>query len=231
MRSSRPMRSSSPSRTTIMCGAAGRWSTRLLKGGKGIVLDVKSRARPRRRSPTASSCGGYEQRRVSRTNTREPFWSPARPASSAFMSRAGCWPKAASVVGIDNMSAYYDPALKEARRAELAKINNFTFRQARSRRSRRRGRAVRRASISALWCISPRRPACAIRSSIRMPMSTPISGLHQYPGRLPPQRLPASAVCVVVVGLRRQHQAAVLASTTMSIIRSASTPRARRRTS
>jgi UDP-glucuronate 4-epimerase len=32
-----------------------------------------------------------------------------------------------AVVGLDNMSAYYDVALKEARRAELAKSNHFTF--------------------------------------------------------------------------------------------------------
>ncbi|MGZ5896849.1 MAG: NAD-dependent epimerase [Xanthobacteraceae bacterium] len=31
------------------------------------------------------------------------------------------------VVGLDNMNAYYDPALKEARRAELAKSNRFCF--------------------------------------------------------------------------------------------------------
>jgi UDP-glucuronate 4-epimerase len=31
------------------------------------------------------------------------------------------------VVGLDNMNAYYDPALKEARRIELAKLNNFQF--------------------------------------------------------------------------------------------------------
>jgi UDP-glucuronate 4-epimerase len=31
------------------------------------------------------------------------------------------------VVGLDNMNAYYDPALKEARRAELAKSNHFRF--------------------------------------------------------------------------------------------------------
>jgi len=31
------------------------------------------------------------------------------------------------VVGLDNMNAYYDPALKEARRAELAKSNRFRF--------------------------------------------------------------------------------------------------------
>ena len=32
-----------------------------------------------------------------------------------------------AVVGLDNMNAYYDPALKEARRIELAKSNNFRF--------------------------------------------------------------------------------------------------------
>ena len=31
------------------------------------------------------------------------------------------------VVGLDNMNAYYDPALKEARRAELAKSNRMRF--------------------------------------------------------------------------------------------------------
>jgi UDP-glucuronate 4-epimerase len=31
------------------------------------------------------------------------------------------------VVGLDNMNAYYDPALKEARRAELAKSSQFRF--------------------------------------------------------------------------------------------------------
>jgi len=31
------------------------------------------------------------------------------------------------VVGLDNMNAYFDPALKEARRAELAKSNRFRF--------------------------------------------------------------------------------------------------------
>ena len=31
------------------------------------------------------------------------------------------------VVGLDNMNAYYDPALKEARRIELAKSNHFRF--------------------------------------------------------------------------------------------------------
>ena len=34
------------------------------------------------------------------------------------------------VVGLDNMSAYYDVSLKEARLAELAKSNHFTFERA-----------------------------------------------------------------------------------------------------
>jgi len=32
-----------------------------------------------------------------------------------------------TVIGLDSMNAYYDPALKEARRAELAKSNSFRF--------------------------------------------------------------------------------------------------------
>jgi UDP-glucuronate 4-epimerase len=32
-----------------------------------------------------------------------------------------------SVVGVDNLNAYYDPKLKDARRAELAKFSNFQF--------------------------------------------------------------------------------------------------------
>ncbi|GLR46966.1 NAD-dependent epimerase/dehydratase family protein [Sphingomonas astaxanthinifaciens] len=34
------------------------------------------------------------------------------------------------VVGIDNLNAYYDPALKQARLAELARFDGFAFRQA-----------------------------------------------------------------------------------------------------
>src|SRR5262245_2553873 len=32
-----------------------------------------------------------------------------------------------NVVGVDNLNAYYDPALKESRRAELAKSNRMRF--------------------------------------------------------------------------------------------------------
>ena len=43
------------------------------------------------------------------------------------MSRAGCCRTAATVVGLDNLNDYYDPKLKEARLAELAKLPGFTF--------------------------------------------------------------------------------------------------------
>ena len=79
------------------------------------------------------------------------------------------------VVGLDNLNAYYDPTLKEARRAELAKVESLPLRQARSRRSRRHGRARSRSIAFPTWCISRHRPACAIRWSIRTPMSIPTS--------------------------------------------------------
>jgi UDP-glucuronate 4-epimerase len=33
------------------------------------------------------------------------------------------------VIGVDNLNAYYDPALKEARLAELARCEGFSFRK------------------------------------------------------------------------------------------------------
>ncbi len=53
-------------------------------------------------------------------------------------------------------------------------------------------------------------------------------GLHQRAGRLPAQRLRASAVRLVIVGLRRQHQAAVLGAGQCRPSRSASMPRSKK---
>ena len=78
-----------------------------------------------------------------------------------------------AVVGVDNLNAYYDPALKEARLAELAKSSRLPFHQARSGRPRRHGRAVCRAQVS------PCRPSrgagrrALFAASIRTPMSMP----------------------------------------------------------
>ena len=57
-----------------------------------------------------------------------PFSSPEPLALSAFMSQSVFYTNGRDVVGLDNMNAYYDPALKEARRAELAKFNRISFR-------------------------------------------------------------------------------------------------------
>ena len=78
-----------------------------------------------------------------------------------------------TVVGLDNLNAYYDPKLKDARRAELAKFDGFRF--VKLDLADRAGMAAlfARASLSVTSCISRRRPACAIRWSIRTPMSIP----------------------------------------------------------
>src|SRR5581483_8797034 len=74
------------------------------------------------------------------------------------------------VVGLDNLNDYYDPVLKEARVAELAKLPGFAFVKL---------DLADRAGVASLFaehkfpgsCISRRRRAYAIRWSIRRPMS------------------------------------------------------------
>ncbi len=78
------------------------------------MLDVKSPARPRRQAGRHRAVAALIARRTM-PNACGSFSSPGRPASSAFMSRAGCSQSGRSVVGVDNMNAYYDPGLKEAR--------------------------------------------------------------------------------------------------------------------
>ena len=67
------------------------------------------------------------------------------------------------VVGLDNMNAYYDPALKEARRAELAKSNRLRF--VKLDLADRDGMAsvVQRVSLSLRRSPRRRRPAFDIR--------------------------------------------------------------------
>ena len=73
-----------------------------------------------------------------------------------------------------------------------------------------------------------------VRYSIEHPhayVDANLEGFAQYSGRMPAQRMPSSGLCFVVVGLWRQHQAAVFGSATAPIIPSAFTPRRRRPTS
>ena len=68
------------------------------------------------------------------------------------------------VVGIDNLNAYYDVALKRARLARLEPRNGFTFEQVdltdAEAMDARSSRAIPRSTASS---ISPPRPGCAIR--------------------------------------------------------------------
>ena len=68
-----------------------------------------------------------------------------------------------TVVGLDNLNDYYDPKLKEARVAELAKFEGFQF--AKLNLADREGMAAlfARAPLSPMSFISRRKPACAIR--------------------------------------------------------------------
>ena len=113
------------------------------------------------------------------------------------------------VIGIDNLSPYYDPKLKEARLQQLAGAKNFKF--VRLDLADRAGTAALFAEHRFPFVIH-----LAAQAGVRYSLVDPLClcgrqsrRLPQYPGRLPPQRLPASALCLVVVGLRRQYQNAV----------------------
>ena len=164
-------------------------------------------ARSQHRSLPASSCGGFDWSERCRTIQ---YSSPAPPASSAFMSRSGCSPKGAQVVGLDNVNDYYDPQLKEARLEILKRQSELHLREARSRRSRGDRRRCSRSIVSRSSSISRRRPACAIRCE--HPHAYVDANLEGFINVLEGCRHNGCkhlAVRVVVVGLRRQHQAAV----------------------
>ena len=135
-----------------------------------------------------------------------------------------------SVVGLDNLNDYYDPALKTAR-LDILQARIAAFRSNGSIwpiAPRWRGCSPNTGSRG--WCISRRRPGCAIRSTIRMPMPTPISK--------------ASSTCWKAAGImaaatwsmrRRRRSTAPIPScrfrsTTRPIIRSASMRRPKRPT-
>ena len=79
------------------------------------------------------------------------------------------------VVGLDNLNSYYDPALKRARLDILRGDSRFAFVQIDLADRAVNGARCSQNIALRRWSISPPRPACAIRSIIRMPMSTPIS--------------------------------------------------------
>ena len=82
------------------------------------------------------------------------------------MWRAGCCEAGCRVVGVDNLNAYYDPALKEARLARLAGPPRLSLRQARPGRSRRHGGAVRRGALPLVVHLAAQ---AGVRYSLRDP--------------------------------------------------------------
>ena len=113
------------------------------------------------------------------------------------------------VVGLDNMNAYYDPALKEARRAELAKSNRFRF--IKLDLAERDGMAALFKEHRFPYVVHLAAQA-GVRHSLVDPfayMDANLTGFTTILG-LPPQWLPAFVVCIVVVGLWVQHKDAVL---------------------
>ena len=135
------------------------------------------------------------------------------------------------VIGVDNLSPYYDPKLEAGAAAAARRRQEFQVRAAGSGGPRRHRGAVRRAPLSVRHpsrrasrrAAFAGRPVCLCgRQSRRLP---------QHPRRLPPPRLPASAS----MHRRRRSTAPIprcrSAPPTTSIIRSASTAPRKRRTS
>ncbi len=127
-----------------------------------------------------------------------------------------------AVIGLDNLNAYYDPTIKDGRLSELAKFPGFRFIKL---------DLADRAGMAALFAehrfahVVHLAAQAGVRYSLIDPhayIDSNLVGFAQYSGRLPAQWLPASALCLVVVGLWQQHAYAVLDATTMSTIRSAS---------
>ena len=116
-----------------------------------------------------------------------------------------------AVVGLDNLNAYYDVSLKEARLARLQKHPGFRF--AKLDLDDREGMA------QPLRCrTKPQRVIhLAAQAGVRYSLDHPhayvdsnLAGLPQHPRRLPPQRRRAPGLREFVERLRRQHAAAVL---------------------
>ena len=123
------------------------------------------------------------------------------------------------VLGYDNLNAYYDPTLKEARLARLTPQARFSFVRA--------ALEDRAAMERAFADFKPERVVnlaaqAGVRYSIENPHAYVESNLVGFINILEAcrhARRRASRLRLVELGLRRQPQAAVLGATTPSIIR------------
>ena len=113
------------------------------------------------------------------------------------------------VVGLDNLNDYYDPALKQARLNILRENSRFSFVQA---------DLADRAAMAALFArhrfavVVHLAAQAGVRHSIDHPHAYVDANLEGFVNVLEGcrhNRMPSSGVCIVVVGLWRQHQVAV----------------------
>ena len=117
---------------------------------------------------------------------------------------------ATPVIGVDSMNAYYDPRLKEARLRELEGRAGFAFHGSDlADREQDRGAVCRRAAGAGHPHGGPGGGALLARRSARL-HGRQYRRLPERPGGLPPQRRRASDLRVLELGLRRQHDDAVL---------------------
>ena len=109
------------------------------------------------------------------------------------------------MVGLDNINDYYDPKLKQARLAELAKFDRFQF----AKLDLADGAGMARLFAQHRF---PHVVHLAAQAGVRHSLVDPhayvnanLGRLHQHPRGLPAQWLPAFALCVFIVGLWGQH--------------------------
>ena len=136
------------------------------------------------------------------------------------------------VVGLDNLNAYYDPRLKEARLENLAAAGaNFRFEKIDV--ADRKAMADLFAAHRFPYVVHLAAQA-GVRHSLIDPHTYADANLTGFLNVLEGCRhnaLPAPRLCIVLVGLRRQYPRAVSHLARMSTIRSASTAPPRRPTS
>ena len=135
------------------------------------------------------------------------------------------------MVGVDNLTSYYDPALKQARLKELEGQPGFRF--VKLDLADRDGMAALFAAEKFPYVVHLAAQA-GVRYSLHDPHAYVDANLQGFLNVLEGCRHHGCrhlVYRVVVLGLWRQHAGCRFAPPTMSIIRSASTARPRRRTS
>ena len=117
-----------------------------------------------------------------------------------------------SVLGIDNLNDYYDPRLKQARLAELKTNANFRFEKC---DVADRGAVARLFATEQFAYVAHLAAQAGVAHSAVDPdayVDANLVGICQHSGGMPARILPPPALCVVILGLRRQPRMPLRAS-------------------